>query len=87
MALRYVCGTPVYGRRDFRIYSGSKPEFYRIYRVEHGEDLLMSRPPGIDRTQSLAFKATGPRLSRLFDGAEFVSIAALPWTRRVVWVD
>ena len=42
LALRYVCGVPVYGRRDFKIYSGARPEFYRIYRVEHGEDIIMS---------------------------------------------
>jgi hypothetical protein len=48
----------------------------------------MSKPLGIDRTQSLAFKAIGPQLSRLFDGsAQLISIAALPWTRREVWLD
>ena len=88
LALRYVCGVPVYGRRDFRIYSGARPEFYRIYRVEHGEDIIMSKPLAIDRTQSLAFEAIGPQLSRLFDGgAQLISIAALPWTRREVWLD
>jgi hypothetical protein len=88
LALRYVCGAPAYGRREFKIYSGARPEFYRIYRVEHGEDIIMSKPLGIDRTQSLAFKAIGPQLSRLFDGsAQLISIAALPWTRREVWLD
>ena len=82
-----LCGAPAYGRQDFKIYSGA-PEFYRIYRVEHGEDIIMSKPLGIDRTQSLAFKAIGPQLSRLFDGgAQLISIAALPWTRREVWLD
>jgi hypothetical protein len=88
LALRYVCGAPAYGRRDFKIYSGARPEFYRIYRVEHGEDIVMSKPLGIDRTQSLAFEAIGPQLSRLFDdSAQLISIAALPWTRREVWLD
>jgi hypothetical protein len=88
LALRYVCGAPAYGRRDFRIYSGARPEFYRIYRVEHCEDIIMSKPLGLDRTQSLAFEAIGPQLSRLFDdSAQLISIAALPWTRREVWLD
>jgi hypothetical protein len=88
LALRYVSGAPVYGRRDFKIYSGARPEFYRIYRVEHGEDIIMSKPLGIDRTRSLAFEAIGPQLSQLFDGsAQVISIAALPWTRREVWLD
>ncbi len=88
LALRYVCGAPAYGRRDFKIYSGARPEFYRIYRVEHGEDIIMSKPLGIDRTQFLAFDAIGPQLSRLFDGsAQLISISALPWTRREVWLD
>jgi hypothetical protein len=87
LALRYICGAPAYGRRNFKIYSGARPEFYRIYRVEHGEDIIMSKPLGIDRTQSLAFKAIGPQLSRLFDGsAQLISITALPWTRREVWL-
>jgi hypothetical protein len=88
LALRYVCGAPVYGRRDFKIYSGARPEFYRIYRVEHGEDIIMSKPLGIHRAQSLAFKAIGPQLSRLFDdSARLINITALPWTRREVWLD
>jgi hypothetical protein len=48
----------------------------------------MSKPLGIDRTRSLAFNAIGPQLSRLFDdSAQLISIAALPWTRREVWLD
>jgi hypothetical protein len=69
-------------------FADARPEFYRIYRVEHGEDIIMSKPLAINRTQSLAFKAIGPQLSRLFDGgAQLISIAALPWTRREVWLD
>ena len=81
------CGVPAYGRHDFKIYSRARPEFYHIYRVEYGEDIIMSKPLGIDCTQSLAFEASGPQLSRLFDSAQFISIAALPWTRREVWLD
>ncbi len=63
LALRYICGAPIYGRRDFRIYSGARPDFYHIYRVEHGEDIIMSKPLGIDRTQSFAFEAIASAFS------------------------
>lgn len=88
LALRYVGGTATYGRRHFKIYSGARPEFYRIYRLEHAEDVVMSKPLGIDRTQSYAFRATGSMLSQVFDGSEeLVSISALPWSRREIWLD
>lgn len=88
LALRFVRSVPIYGRRDFKIYSAVNPDFYRIYRLEHAEDVVMSKALNVDRRLAYSFSATGPRLSPLFDGTEeLISVATLPWTRREVWLD
>lgn len=88
LTLRFERGTPVHGRRDFKIYSAVKPEFYRIYRLEHAEDVVMSKALGVDRRLAFSFAAGGPRLSDIFDGTEeLISVVSLPWTRREVWLD
>ena len=88
LALRYVCGAPAYGRRDFRIYSGARPRVLshlsgRAWRRYHHEQATRARPHAV-------FGIRGDRAAalRLFDdSAQLISIAALPWTRREVWLD
>ena len=67
LQLQYVRGPVIVSKVDSRIYSGAKPDFYRIYRFDQGADVL--RGVGVDgqRVKSLAFKATGGKFAALFE--------------------
>ena len=66
-------------------HSGVKPDFYRIYRIEQAADVVRSTATSTDRAQKYAFKATGAKLSPLFNGSEqLVSITSLPFYTRQV---
>jgi hypothetical protein len=66
-------------------HSAVKPEFYRIYRIEQAADVVRSTATGTDRSQQYAFKATGGKLSSLFNGSEqLVSITSMPFYTRQV---
>jgi hypothetical protein len=85
LQLSYVRGTAERGKIDARVYSGAKPEFYRIYRYTQAVDVL--RAAGTDRVKAFTFKASGQKLGTLFDGSEqLVSIVALPYYSRQVYL-
>jgi len=87
LQLEYVRGKPVRNEIEYRVYSGTRPDFYRTYRIELAEDVVRSVPAGIDRVQTCLLKASGRRLSELFDGTEqVVSITSLPYCRREIHV-
>jgi hypothetical protein len=83
--LRYAAATPSRAASEARVYSARNPDFYRIYRVEQGVDVLRSAPADVDRVEEFAFAASGPRLGALFDGSErLVAIVSLPaYARRI----
>lgn len=65
------------------VHSNVKPEFYRLYKTEQAVDVVRSDPLGIDHIRNYFFKASGPRLSTIFDGTErLVSVTSLPWFTR-----
>lgn len=77
--LRYAAGTPNRVASDARVYSARNPDFYRIYRVEQGNDFVRSGPAGVDRVEEFAFTASGPRLGTLFNGTQrLVAILSVP---------
>jgi hypothetical protein len=83
LQLQFVRGTAARREVEAKVHSASKPEFYRIYRIEEAVDVIRSAPGGTDRVQNYAFKASGPRLSALFKGSEhLISITSFPWYSR-----
>lgn len=87
LQLQYVRGTPVRGKVDVRVYSGAKPEFYRIYRYTQATDVVRGEGVPAERVKSFTFKASGPKLAPLFDGSEqLVSITAVPYYSRQVFL-
>jgi hypothetical protein len=77
--LRYVATTPTRLTSEARVYSARNPDFYRIYRVEQGNDVVRSGPAGVDRVEEFALAASGPRLGALFDGTErLIAILSVP---------
>ena len=64
---------------EARIYSAAKPDFFRIYRVEQLTDVARSVAVGVDRVSKLHIQASGPKLSKLFDGSEhLISVSSIP---------
>ena len=68
LEIQYARGPLKPGKAESLLYSAVKPSFYRIYRYEQLEDAV--RDTGTDRIQKIVFKASGPKLSPLFDGSE-----------------
>ena len=79
LRLRYAAAMPNRLASEARVYSARNPDFYRIYRVEQGNDFVRSGPAGLDRVEEFALAASGPRLGALFDGTErLVAILSVP---------
>jgi hypothetical protein len=85
--IHYTRGVAAAEKIDVRIYSGAKPEFYRIYRYTQAADVVRGPGAAPERVKSFTFKATGPKLAPLFDGSEqLVSVVALPYYSRQVYL-
>jgi hypothetical protein len=85
LQLKFARGVAVRGKTEAHVHSASKPDFYRIYRIESANDVVKSAASGIDRAQSFAFKASGGQWSQIFDGTEnLLSVTSLPWYSRQV---
>jgi hypothetical protein len=85
LQLQYDRGVATRSKAEVMPHSGVKPDFYRIYRIEQAADVVRSTATSTDRAQKYAFKATGAKLSPLFNGSEqLVSITSLPFYTRQV---
>ena len=83
--LAYQRSVPVRAKIEHKVRSSIEPNFYRIYRVDQGVELVKSVPAGVDRLQSYEFRSTVPELAKVFDGSwQLVSVTALPWYVRQV---
>jgi hypothetical protein len=81
LQIQYVRGAFPRGKAEVKLYSAVKPEFYRIYRSEQSTDVVRSATA--DRVQKVQFKASGPKLSPLFDGSEqLIGVTSNPWYTR-----
>ena len=82
LEIKYARGPLKSGKAESLLYSAAKPSFYRIYRYEQLEDAV--REAGADRVQKIVFKASGPKLSPLFDGSEqLIGVTSVPsYTRQ-----
>ena len=70
-----------------RVHSAAKPEFYRIYRFEQAADVVRSTSTGIDRVSKFSFKASGTKLTPVFDGSQqLISITSVPFYTRSVYL-
>ena len=84
--LAFERGTPIRNKADARVYSAAKPEFYRIYQIDQAIDVVRSVPAGIDRTKKFSIKVTGPKIAQMFEGAELISVASIPWYSRSIYL-
>ncbi len=85
--IQFVRGVPVREKTETKYYSSAKPEFYRIYRVEQGTDVVRSTATGTDRATHLSFNVSGGKLAPLFDGTEqLISVTSLPLFSRAIYL-
>ncbi len=68
------CSTvePFRSGRKWKVKTRSpvNPEFFRIYHIDQGVDVVKSIPNGIDRVQHYQLRVTVSELGKLFDGTE-----------------
>ena len=77
---RYQRGVPARSKSETKVRGGPDPDFFRIYQVDQGLDVLKSASAGIDRAQDTQLRVTMGELRKLFDGSEqIIAIAAVPW--------
>ena len=87
LQIHYVRGVATRSKSEIRNYSQSKPEYFRIYRSDQGVDIVRGTDSGTERLKKYTFKASGEKLSSLFDGTEqLVSLTSLPWYQREIYV-
>lgn len=87
LQLQYDRGALTRSKLETTPHSAANPEFYRIYRIEQAADIVRSTPSGTDRAQKFLFKASGGKLSQIFDGSEqLISITSLPFYSRQVFL-
>jgi hypothetical protein len=85
--IQFVRGMPVREQVEAKYYSTVRPEFYRVYRVEQGADIVRSTATGTDRATKVSFKASGGKLAPLFDGSEqMISVTSLPFFSRSIYL-
>jgi len=75
------------GKVEAKIYSGAKPDFYRVYKFEQATDVVRSSAMGVDRATKFSIKASGPKFAPLFDGTQQVmSITSVPYYSRSIYI-
>ena len=73
-------------KANTRTYSSSKPDFFRIYRLEQAVDAI-NASSGRNRIVQMALKARGPLFGSLLDGSEqLVSVTSIPYYARQVYL-
>jgi hypothetical protein len=86
-AIAYERGVGARGRVEPRAHSAVKPDFYRIYKADQVTDIVHSVTAETRRAKQLAFTASGPQLSKLFDGKEqLVAVTSIPAYYRQIFL-
>jgi hypothetical protein len=85
LRLQYQRGVAARVKVDAKPRSTVDANFFRIYRVDQGVDVVRSVPTSVDRVQQYSLRVTIPELRTMLDGSEqLVSVSLLPWYTRQV---
>lgn len=86
-SLSYERGVGTRAHVEPRIYSATKPEFYRIYKADQVTEVVHSVAADAKRAQKVEFTGSGPQLSKVFDGTEQpVAVMSLPAYYRQIFL-
>jgi hypothetical protein len=73
-------------KANTKTYSSSKPDFFRIYRLEQAVDVI-SASSGRNRIAQMTLKARGPLFGSILDGSEqLVSVTSIPYYARQIYL-
>ncbi len=87
LAMSYKKSLPSRADREFDVYSSVEPDFYRIYRVDQGTNIVMSEPMNINDLLAYDARINVAEYDTIFDGnEELVAVAVLPWYVRKVFL-
>ena len=68
-------------------YSATRPDFYRIYRADQITDTVHSTAAGMRKATKVEFSASGPQLSKFFNGSEeLLGITSIPAYDRKIFL-
>lgn len=83
----FQLGVGIKSHIEPRVYSGIKPDFYRIYKVDQTSDTVHSAAPEGKKAKSVSFSANGPQLGEIFDGSErIVAVVSVPAYQRAIYL-
>ena len=87
LSLQYKGGSATMGKIDGRTTSGARPDYYHNNSIYHVTEIVRSTAIGVDRVETFSFRATGPTLSQIFNGAEqLLGIGSTPVFSRIITV-
>ena len=71
---------------ETKFFSAADPSAYQIWKIDQGLDIMRNATvPVKDHVKTFAFKASGGRVAKLFDGSvRVLSVDALHWYNRAV---
>jgi len=73
-------------KANTKTYSSSKPDFFRIYRIEQAVDVITASS-GRNRIAQMALNARGPLFGSILDGSEqLVSVTSIPYYARQIYL-
>lgn len=83
----FQLGIGVKSHVEPHVYSGIKPDFYRIYKVDQTTDTVHSAAPEGKKAKAVSFSAKGPRLGEVFDGSErVIAVVSVPAYQRAIYL-
>jgi hypothetical protein len=85
--LKYERGVGRRNSNETKFFSATDPNVSQVFKIEQGLHIMRNATVNVpDRVKEFQYKASGGKLTGLFDGTERVlSIDALPWYNRAVY--
>jgi hypothetical protein len=86
LKLQFERGLLARVKANTKTYSSSKPDFFRIYRLEQAVDVI-NVSSGQSRILQMELKARGPLFASILDGSErLISVTSIPYYAREVYL-
>jgi hypothetical protein len=88
LSLKYDRGIGRKASNETKFFSSIKPEFYQTFKVDQNLDIMRNATITVpDKVKEFQYKASGGKLSALFDGSERVlSIDCISWYNRAIYL-
>jgi hypothetical protein len=88
LSLKYDRGVGRRAGNETKFFSSVNPGFYQIFKVDQNLDIMRNATITVpDKVKQFQYKASGGKLSALFDGSERVlSIDCISWYNRAIYL-